>query len=170
VDDVTMVLGTINKTTFVEFTSDGGTLSADASGQAVITAGTGNDPFKSLSFSLAGSETFTRAVFNINSSEDGFVTISVTGVNIDDDLFQGIVPVDEKGENFFTVSAINGQRIDTLTLLAGFRVEFEDIRQVRIGVQEIGGDDVTALPEPASMLLLGTGLAGFAVRRLRRKM
>ena len=167
--DVTMVVGTINKTTIVEFTSSGGNLSADASGQAVITPGTGNDPFKSISFSLAGSETFTRAVFNLNAAQDGFVTITVTGVNIEGGLFEQIASVDENGQNFFTVTAINGQRIDTLTLLAGFRVEFEDLRQVRIGVQEIGVDDVTPVPEPASMFLVGTGLAGLAVRRLRRK-
>ena len=70
------------------------------------------------------------------------------------------------GENFFVVSVSDTQllravRITTTT--AVFNVE-----QIRIGDFAELPDDVV-LPEPASMLLFGVGLAGVASRRFRRR-
>jgi hypothetical protein len=168
--DVAVVEGTVNSGLFgVNFTSSSGTglLNADASGQAVITPGTGNDPFTSIRFFLDDNATFTRAVFNLNSATDGSVLIRVTGINIDGGVFQEIVEVDANGENFFTVDAINGQLMLSIELIAQGDVEFEDLRQVRIGGTGVAEQPV---PEPMTMLLFGTGLAGVAarVRRNRR--
>jgi PEP-CTERM motif len=161
---VTGTVGTNNR--IVNFTSTSGShlLSANPSGQATVSGGTGNDPLSQLTFGLASSETFTRAVFNINAAADGMVTITVTGININGGTFVDTFEVDANGQNFFTVTAINGQLIQTISLSG---VTMDDVRQVRLG----GGAVVAPVPEPASMLLLGGGLIGAAatIRRRRRK-
>ncbi len=165
--NVPVVTGTANSGLFgVRFVSAGGNLNADASGQAVITAAAGNNPFNNIGFSLDNGATFTRAVFNLNSAADGNVMIRVAGINIDGGVFEQIVAVDTNGQNFFTVDATLGLRISTLTLIGQGNVTFEDMRQVRIG----GAQNSTApVPEPATMLLLGTGLAGIAAKVRRRR-
>jgi len=168
VDDVALVTATVNSGLFDVFfdsSSATGLLDADASGQAVITPGAGNDPFTNVSFFIEAGSSFTRAVFNLNSGSDGDLLISVTGINILGGLFQETVEVDANGQNFFTVDAISGQRITAIDLTALGDVEFEDLRQVRIGG---AGADITPIPEPATMLLFGSGLVGIAAARRRR--
>lgn len=167
--DVLTVTGTVGPDNLlVNFTSTSGSglLSANPSGQATIGGGTGNTPYTDLTFGLADDALFTRAVFNINAATDGSALIHVEGVNIVGGFFEDDFTVDANGQNFFTVTAINGQMISSISLTGINGAVFEDVRQVRIGG---GVANPTAVPEPASMVLLGAGLTALAARRRRTK-
>lgn len=169
--NVLTVTGTVGQNNLlVNFTSTSGSglLNANPSGQATVSGGTGNIALTQLTFGLANNDTFTRAVFNINAATSGSVVIRVEGVNINGGFFQDEFTVDANGQNFFTVTAINGQLITSISLTAINGATFEDVRQVRLGGSEI----TETIPEPASMVLLGTGLLGAAAgvrKRFRKK-
>src|SRR5689334_12300716 len=136
------VTGTVGQNNLlVNFTSSSGSglLNANPSGQATVSGGTGNTALTQLSFGLANNDTFTGAVFNINASTGGSVLIHVEGINISGGFFEDDFTVDANGQNFFTVTAINGQLIQSVSLTAINGAVFQDVRQVRLGGSEVVG-------------------------------
>ena len=134
--DVLTVTGVVGANNLVvNFTSSSGSglLNANPSGQATVSGGTGNTALTQLTFGLANNDTFTRAVFNINASVGGSVLIHVEGVNINGGFFEDDFTVDANGQNFFTVTAINGQLMTSISLTAINGAVFQDVRQVRLG-------------------------------------
>src|SRR5512138_1908150 len=144
--NVLTVTGTVGANNLVvNFTSGSGShlLNANPSGQATVSGGTGNTSLTQLTFGLANNDTFTRAVFNINASVGGSVVIHVEGVNINGGFFEDDFTVDANGQNFFTVTAINGQAMTSISFTAINGSVFQDIRQVLLG----GGEIVQTVPE-----------------------
>ena len=135
---------------------------ADANGQAIFTgangAAIGSGGFM---ISLANGQSFTSLAFNLNNVQGnlGMVTITTLGSEITQTTFELA-----NGSNFFGVAAINGQQIFSVTVGPGIAIE--DLRQVRIGGAASPNGEI---PEPASMLLLGSGLLGIAAKARRKR-
>lgn len=142
--------------TLVQFSSTTDTL-IGSGGQSDVDAVDGliND----ITMSVPG-HTFLDAIINPfkPAATDG-LTVTVT---MSDSSTFTFTYGDTHGENFLTITTSGGELISSVTIDSASG--FQDLKQPRIS----GISGVTIVPEPSSMLLLGSGLLGLA-GVLRRK-
>jgi hypothetical protein len=155
----------------VDFTSASGNGNLGVSGgQAVLIGGAGNTPFTNVTVQLENGATFQKLIFNIdvtNGLANTSVQFTVNYTLAGGQVFQQVFSVDANGQNFFGIEAAEGAVINSVTIQALGNTTFAEINQWRVG----GFNTVGEVPEPASLFLLGSGLAGTAgmVRRRLKK-
>ena len=155
----------------VDFTSASGNGNLGVSGgQAVLIGGAGNSPFTNVTVQLENGATFQKLIFNIdvtNGLANASVQFTVNYTLAGGQIFQQVFSVDANGQNFFGIQAADGAVINSVTIQALGNTTFAEINQWRVG----GFNTVGEVPEPASLFLLGSGLAGTAgmVRRRLKK-
>jgi hypothetical protein len=155
----------------VDFTSASGSGNLGVSGgQAVLVGGAGNTPFTNVTVQLENGATFTKLILNIDVT-NGLtpptqVQFTVNYTLAGGQVFNQVFTVDANGQNFFGIQAGDGAVINSVTVQALGNTTFGDINQWRLGGF---ANPQTEVPEPATLLLLGTGIAGTA-SALRRRM
>src|ERR1051325_6304726 len=154
----------------VDFTSTSGTGNLGVSGgQAVLVGGTGHGPLSNVTMQLENGATFTKLILNIDVTNGlpppTSVQFTVNYTLAGGQVFNQVFTVNTNGQNFFGIQAAEGAVINSVTVQGLNGTSFSDIDQWRVGGFN------SSVPEPASMFLLGTGLAGAAgaVRRRQKK-
>jgi len=154
----------------VDFTSTSGSGNLGVSGgQAVLVGGIGNTPFTNVTVQLENNATFTKVILNIDVT-NGLqpptqVQFTVNYTLAGGQVFNQVFTVDANGQNFFGITAGDGAVINSVTVQALGNTTFADISQWRLGGFNTPQNEV---PEPATLLLLGTGIAGTASALRRR--
>jgi hypothetical protein len=153
----------------VDFTSTSGSGNLGVSGgQAVLVGGTGNTPFSNATVQLENNATFTKLILNIDVT-NGLqfptqVQFTVNYTLAGGQVFNQVFSVETNGQNFFGIEAFEGAVINSVTVQGLNGTTFTDINQWRLG----GFGQANNVPEPASLFLLGSGLAGTAGALRRR--
>ena len=154
------VIGETNQTRLAVRFMGNETLTAPASGQARIEATDGFFTFLTVDIPTGS---FSSLILNLDATANGTVTFTtdMTGASPTQTFTQ---TVSATGSNFFTFTTIDGQRYQSINLVATTPVTFSDAAQFRIG----GAQGIRVVPDGGMTLsLLGGALVGLGM--LRRK-
>ena len=158
------IFGTTNQTgVSVRFASTEA-LTSPAMGQARVEAVDG--ALTQLTIDIPDA-TFTSLILNIDAATNGSVAFMVTENN--GQIANGTFALGSSGQNFFTITATNGQRISSVAFSTTVNMtvtNVNDVAQVRIGGAQL---TTQPIPELTTMLLLGSGLLGMGFKWRRRR-
>lgn len=149
------VQGITNNTDFIVNFLGTETLTTPSGGQARIEGEDGAFDDLTVTLDMIGA-VYTSLIFNLNAADDGQTTIRVFEDNGAET--SATFDIDQNGENFFIITAINNQLISSVHVTT--TVPLQDIRQIRMGG--------AAVPEPSSIALAFAPLAvcgGWWVRK-----
>jgi hypothetical protein len=157
------VFGTTNQTDLVvRFTSISEMLLFGNGGQARVESADDDETLTNLTIDIPGGF-FTSLIFNPFDGDpnNGLAHVTVKLIGEPDATFNYELG---NGNNFLTMVAIDGEKIQSVTIDAEAGFVFTDVRQFRIG-----GAQLTPVPEPSTMALAMLGVAGLGLGGLRRR-
>ncbi len=139
---------------------------ADITGAEITLGGTPNDTYSMLSGNiyLNNGDGMSWIEFALTSGDSGTVDFIITDMNGGE--WEFLNQVIGEGDTFFAFAASGGDLIDNVFWRANSPLDIDILKQVRI----LREGETTVVPEPGTwaMMLMGFGLAGFAMRRRRR--
>jgi len=176
----TTITGCLNdsQTTLVNFSSTENLI--PGGGQATVVAEDGF--FDNVTIKLADPLMgFTKLQFNLDAVADG--TANFQAVDQFGTVFNfNNIALSGNGQNFFTLGSADGQVAVSFKLISTVQIQnITDLEQVRLGATAAGvcpngapnfpicSFQQVETPEPMSMAVLGVGLLGLGVARMRRR-
>ena len=109
-------------------------------------------------------DTFTDYIFNAFKANSSSNNLRVAATTSDGTVFTSTLFGGGTGNHFMTVIATGGEEIRNIAITGATGGGFTDLRN-----NQISGFAVAPVPEPSSMLLLGSGVL-LLVQGLRRKL